>query len=54
MPLEWNDDYKVDHAEMDAQHRQLFIRVNDFLGAKDMCTCTTGRGLPAALAGAHK
>lgn len=35
MPLEWNDAYKVDHDEMDAQHQQLFTRVNDFLGAKD-------------------
>lgn len=33
MTLEWNDRYATGHAEVDAQHRQLFILINSMMAA---------------------
>ncbi len=35
MTLVWNDTYKINHAEIDAQHQELFARANQFLLASD-------------------
>ena len=35
MSIEWKDDYKIGDAEIDAQHQELFSRVNRFLLASD-------------------
>ena len=31
----WNDSYRIGHPEMDAEHQELFHRVNTFLQARD-------------------
>ena len=31
MTLEWNDRYVTGHAEMDAQHRHLFVLINSMM-----------------------
>ncbi len=40
MSLEWNDAFKIGNVEIDAQHQQLFSRVNDFLAAKTKAKLT--------------
>lgn len=33
MTLQWSDHYATGHAEMDAQHRQLFVLINSMMAA---------------------
>lgn len=40
MSLEWKDNYKIGHAEIDAEHQHLFKLVNTVLAAKDKVTLT--------------
>lgn len=40
MPLRWNDAYKIGHAEIDAQHQELFKLVHVFLNASDKGSLT--------------
>jgi hemerythrin-like metal-binding protein len=35
MTIEWNDRYEVGHAEMDADHKELFERINELLAVSD-------------------
>ena len=41
MSIQWNDSYRIGHADIDAQHEELFRRANQFLVAN---------GKPALLA----
>lgn len=36
MRIEWKDTYKIGDAEIDAQHEEMFKRINSFLGAADL------------------
>lgn len=42
IPIEWSDSYKINHAEIDAQHQELFVRVSKFLQTTDKANLTTG------------
>ena len=42
MTIEWNDCYKIGHAEIDAQHQELFDRINKFLTATDKSALMLG------------
>jgi hemerythrin len=35
MKIDWSDTYKIDDAEIDAQHEQWFAEINQFLKASD-------------------
>jgi len=40
MGIEWKDAYKIGDAEIDAQHEELFVRINKFLLANDRVSQT--------------
>jgi hemerythrin len=40
MTLAWNNTYKIGNTEIDAQHKELFARANEFLLARDKASLT--------------
>ena len=40
MTIPWHDSYKIGDADIDAQHRELFGRINKFLAADDRAGLT--------------
>lgn len=42
MTIEWNDRYKIGHADIDAQHQELFRLANQFFAACDKAGLTQG------------
>ena len=40
MTIPWHESYKIGEADIDAQHRELFARINKFLDATDKASLT--------------